>query len=70
MCRVIGESANHLVSLKRLATKGKVKGPKIHNARIAAICLENGVTELWSADRDFSRYEELHVVNPLARRFT
>ena len=37
----------------------------IHDARIAAICLHNGVTELWTADRDFSRFKPLKTVNPL-----
>ena len=33
--------------------------------RIAAICIENGVTELWTADRDFSRFPQLKTRNPL-----
>jgi len=37
----------------------------IHDARIAAICLAHGVREFWSADRDFSRFPDLNVVNPL-----
>jgi len=37
----------------------------IHDARIAAICLAHGVQEFWSADRDFSRFPDLNVVNPL-----
>jgi hypothetical protein len=54
--------------LQDIALKGKVQGPRIHDARIAAICLQNGVTELWSADRDLSRFRELKVLNPLVRR--
>jgi predicted nucleic acid-binding protein len=38
----------------------------IHDTRIAAICLENGITELWTADRDFSRFGQLKTYNPLA----
>lgn len=64
-CRVIGEGAGYWSRLRDLALKGKVRGPKIHDARIAAICLHNGVTELWSADRDFSRFHDLKVRNPL-----
>lgn len=45
--------------------KGKITGPKIHDARVAAICLRNHVKILWSADRDFSRMEGLQVKNPL-----
>lgn len=30
-----------------------------------ALCLQHGVRELWSADRDFGRFPELTVSNPL-----
>jgi predicted nucleic acid-binding protein len=37
----------------------------VHDARVAALCRDHGVSELWSADRDFSRFAGLSVVNPL-----
>jgi predicted nucleic acid-binding protein len=37
----------------------------IHDARVAAICRSHGVAELWSADRDLSRFPALAVGNPL-----
>ena len=61
----IGESAVHLETLKRLAGPAKLKGGAIHDARIAAICLDHRVTELWTADRDFSRFPALKTRNPL-----
>ena len=30
-----------------------------------AICIQHNVRELWSADRDFSRFPQLAAVNPL-----
>jgi hypothetical protein len=36
-----------------------------HDGRIAAIRLSHGVAELWSADRDLSRFPALPVRNPL-----
>ena len=42
-----------------------VTGPKVHDARIAALCLQHAVTELWTADRDFSRFAGLTTRNPL-----
>jgi hypothetical protein len=42
-----------------------ITGPKIHDARIALICRYHGVDELWSADRDFSRFGFQKVRNPL-----
>lgn len=61
---LLAESADHLAVLERLMRPGVV-GPKVHDARIAAICLAQGVRELWSADRDFGWFPELKVVNPL-----
>ncbi len=62
---VLGEADDHLTVLARVARVGRVTGPRIHDARIAAICLCAGVTELWSADRDFGRFPDLRVRNPL-----
>jgi predicted nucleic acid-binding protein len=53
--------------LRRLVTMGRITGAKIHDARVAALCRQHGVRELWSADRDFSRFAELTVVNPLTQ---
>ncbi len=36
-----------------------------HDARIVTICQQHGVSELWSADRDFGRFVGLTVRNPL-----
>ena len=35
------------------------------DAHIAALCIAYGVSELWSADRDFSRFSGLRAKNPL-----
>jgi predicted nucleic acid-binding protein len=40
-------------------------GPRVHDARIAALCLSHAVRELWTADRDFSAFPALRVRNPL-----
>jgi len=61
----IAEESGHLAQLESLAVPAKTQGGAIHDARIAAICLSHGVVELWSADRDFSRFPALAVRNPL-----
>ena len=63
---LLGESDQHWPLLRKLLGKGKVPGPMVHDARIAALCLSHGVSELWSADRDFNRFPSLRVRNPLA----
>ena len=52
-------------TLRRQASEGLAAGPRIHDARIASLCVAHGIRELWSADRDFSRFGELAVRNPL-----
>jgi toxin-antitoxin system PIN domain toxin len=50
---------------RRAIAAGHVTGPRIHDARIAALCLTHGVSELLTADRDFSRFRDLTTRNPL-----
>jgi hypothetical protein len=52
-----------LLSARLIA--GDVTGPRVHDARIAAICLAHGVDELWTADRDFRRFPQPRTRNPL-----
>jgi len=61
----LSEGELHLDQLKSLAASSRIRGPQIHDTRIAALCLANGVRELWTADRDFTRYPTLKIRNPL-----
>lgn len=63
--KLIGESGAYWRTLAEILAQGKIVGPKIHDARIAAICQAHGIRELWSADRDFSRMRGLRVTNPV-----
>ena len=65
---LLTEGPNHWKILQEVLTDSRVTGPRVHDARIAALCLQHGVTTLWSADRDFSRFGRLKVVNPLVRK--
>ena len=62
---LLSEPAGYWPVLGRLLTSGQVIGPKVHDARIAALCLCHGVSELWSIDRDFTHFPELKTRNPL-----
>ena len=64
-CELIGEDTDYFRVLKELTTEGKIVGPKIHDARIAAICIHHDVEELLTADRDFSRFIKLKTRNSL-----
>lgn len=63
---LLSESGGYWQHLRATLEAGRIVGPKTHDARIAALCVEHGVRELWSADRDFSRFLNLTVTNPLA----
>ena len=64
-CTTLGESAGHFSTLAALCERAALRGGAVHDARIAAICIDHGVDELWSCDRDFSRFPDLPVRNPL-----
>jgi uncharacterized protein len=68
-CHLLGEGESHLRRLAEIATLLDAAGGRIHDARIAAICLAHGVRELWTADRLFLRVSGLRVRNPLDERF-
>ncbi len=61
----LAEGDGYLAALERVARPARSQGAVVHDARIAALCLYHGVRVLWSADRDFSRFPNLEVVNPL-----
>ena len=64
--QLLSESEGYLDKLREQSRAAQVRGPLVHDARIAALCLHHGVSELWSADRDFSRFPQLPVRNPLS----
>jgi len=62
----LAEAIDHRTRLREALEASRVTGPRIHDARIAAVCLSHGVKALWTVDRDFSRFPALEVENPLA----
>jgi toxin-antitoxin system PIN domain toxin len=63
--RVLFDTPGVLEKLADLAVTGRLRGAMIHDGRIAATCLVGGVGELWTVDRDFSRFPALRTRNPL-----
>ena len=62
---MLSESGDYWSELRTLIDAGRVVGPHVHDARIAALCLQHGVRKLWTADRDFGRFVSLKTFNPL-----
>jgi toxin-antitoxin system PIN domain toxin len=64
--RLLAESPLHLRTLGLLLEPSGLAGPAVHDARIAAICLDHGVRALLTMDRDFSRFPALTTRSLLA----
>jgi toxin-antitoxin system PIN domain toxin len=64
---LLSEGGTHWHALRETLVQTQMRGPRVHDARIAALCRGHGVATLWSADRDFSRFAALSVVNPLLK---
>lgn len=62
---LLHESGRHPATLRDLMLNGRVVGGVTHDAKIAAMCIDHGVRELLTSDRDFTRFPTLRVRNPL-----
>jgi toxin-antitoxin system PIN domain toxin len=62
---LLSESDGHWSIFRELVRQAAITGPMVHDAKIAALCLQHGVQTLWTADRDFSRFPQLRCRNPL-----
>ena len=65
---LLAEGEGYWNFLCDLLVRGDIVGPKVHDARIAALCQLHGIDELWTADRDFNRFPSLKTRNPLIPR--
>lgn len=64
--RMLGETDGFSAILRQIARRSRVRGPVIHDARVAAICLAHGVEKLFTRDRDFYLFPELVIADPFA----
>jgi uncharacterized protein len=61
---MIGDGPAHLRILRETVRESGATGNLIHDAHIAGLCLEHGVSTLYTVDRDFSRFAGLKCRNP------
>lgn len=64
---LLKETEGYWLQFRNTIETGRIVGGQIHDARIAALCHLHEVKELWSADRDFSRFSDISVRNPLIK---
>jgi len=63
--RLLGEGPGYWNHLKDMLDAGKAVGPMVHDGHIMAICRDHGVREIWTSDRDFTRFKGIRTRNPL-----
>lgn len=63
---LLGEGRRHFLELRKAANDARVFGNLVHDAHIAALCIEHGVTELLTRDRDFGRFSGLTTRDPFS----
>jgi toxin-antitoxin system PIN domain toxin len=61
---LLGEGPAHPAHMRTMVDSGRAAGNLAHDAHIAALAVEHGVSELWTTDRDFSRFPGLRTRNP------
>ena len=64
--RLIGETGGFAETLQRFIRRPRVRGPVVHDARVAAVCLAHGIDELLTRDRDYSLFPELRTQDPFS----
>jgi uncharacterized protein len=62
--RLLAETPDFPALLAEFARRPRVRGPVIHDARVAAICMAHGVDRLLTRDRDFALFPELATEDP------
>ncbi len=62
---LLSEGEGYWPTLRDTISTARATGAHAHDARIAALCRFHGIQELWTADRDFGRFPDLTVRNPL-----
>lgn len=63
---LLSETPRHAEVMRSLIAASGVSGNLIHDAHIAALCIEHGVSEIVTGDRDFLRFAGLRVINPFS----
>lgn len=61
---LLAETDRHPQVMEKTLRQAGASGNLIHDAHIVALCLEHGVSELLTGDRDFSRFQGLRITNP------
>jgi uncharacterized protein len=62
--QLLSETPRHAEVMEAVVRTSGATGNLMHDAHIAALCIEHGVGELISGDRDFRRFDGVKVTDP------
>ena len=62
--QLLTPTRQHLPTLREVIDESGAVGDLVYDAQIAALCLEYGVQEILTADKDFRRFPRLKVTDP------
>lgn len=63
---LLSETHRHAEVMETVVRQSGATGNLIHDAHIAALCIEHGISELITGDRDFLRFPDLRIFNPFS----
>ncbi|HEU5020538.1 MAG TPA: PIN domain-containing protein [Bryobacteraceae bacterium] len=63
---MLGDGPAHARYMSIAISDSEAAGNLAHDAHIAALCLEHGVSEIYTMDRDFVRFRGFKVTRPFA----
>lgn len=64
--RTPGEDEGFWAALRSAVSDGSARGNLVTDAHIVTLMRRNGVTQIWTRDRDFLRFEGIRILDPLA----
>jgi predicted nucleic acid-binding protein len=64
--QIIRNSDKDFTTFARLCAESGRTGQNIFDVQVAAICIDNGVTEFVTGDKGFQQFTELRIRNPFA----
>ena len=62
--QLLTEPQDFAATLLPIVAQPRIRGPIVHDARIAALCLAHGVAQLVTRDRDFQLFPQLNTRDP------
>lgn len=65
---LLSETPRHAEVLEAVIQESGVSGNLVHDAHIVALCLEHGVSEIITGDRDFRRFAGITATDPFDAR--